>query len=133
MSILDDAIECVVAFLDAMERRDLATAQNLIDETRLELVFPGDRRFRCLDDVVANSAGRYRSVGKIIETRDAWLNANTVRVLITGTLYGKWHDGTPFSGIRFVDWFELTDGRIVRQHVWNDAAERLVMEKEVRK
>jgi hypothetical protein len=40
-----------------------------------------------------------------------------------GTLHGVWLDGTPFEGIRFIDRFELADGRIQRQDVWNDMAE----------
>ena len=40
-----------------------------------------------------------------------------------GTLNGEWPDGQAFSGIRFIDRFEITQGRITRQQVWNDIAE----------
>ena len=40
-----------------------------------------------------------------------------------GTLAGEWPDGTAFSGIRFIDRFEVTDGKITQQDVWNDIAE----------
>jgi hypothetical protein len=124
MTALVAAIEHAVAYLAAMERRDMDAAAALIDEMRLELVFPGDRRFTHLDEVVANSGSRYRHVGKTIQTRDAWDTDDGVRVLITGTLSGEWPDGTAFAGIRFADLFDLRDGRIIRQQVWNDTAER---------
>ena len=41
-------------------------------------------------------------------------------MLIAGTLHGEWLDGSRFEGIRFVDLFDLRDGRIWRQQVWND-------------
>ena len=39
-----------------------------------------------------------------------------------GGLRGEWTDGTPFSGIRYIDRFLIRDGRIVDQKVWNDLA-----------
>ena len=36
---------------------------------------------------------------------------------------GSWLDGSGFSGIRFVDRFELEGEPIVAQMVWNDIAE----------
>jgi hypothetical protein len=42
-------------------------------------------------------------------------------VYIRGTLHGQWPDGTDFAGIHFIDRFELRDGLIRRQNVWNDA------------
>ena len=45
-----------------------------------------------------------------------------VAVYISGTLHGEWTDGGPFEGIRFIDRFEVTGGKIVLQEVWNDLA-----------
>ena len=44
-------------------------------------------------------------------------------VYILGTLYGRWTDGSTFAGIRFVDRFEIREGLIVLQEVWNDIGE----------
>lgn len=126
MNTLDDAVDLVVAYLKAMENRDLATAQGFVAQTGLELVFPGDRRFSGLDEIRSNSAGRYGFVGKTITETDAWQNGETTRVMVQGTLHGEWRDGAPFEGIRFVDLFDLTAGKIRRQQVWNDTAERLI-------
>lgn len=126
MSALARAIDTVTTYLDAMERRDLDAARALVVPEGLELVFPGDRRFSDLASIVENSSGRYQRIGKRITGRDAWETGGHIRVMITGTLSGTWHDGTAFDGIRFVDWFELQDGLIARQHVWNDTGEALI-------
>jgi hypothetical protein len=44
-------------------------------------------------------------------------------VYVLGTLHGRWLDGRTFEGIRFVDRFEIRDGKIRSQEVWNDAGE----------
>lgn len=126
MITLDDAVDRVIAYLGAMENRDIATAQGLVAETDLELVFPGGRRFSSLDEIRRNSAGRYGFVGKTITGTDAWQKGRTTRVMVWGMLHGEWRDGQPFEGIRFIDLFDLVEGKIQRQEVWNDTAERLI-------
>ena len=32
-------------------------------------------------------------------------------------------DGTPYSGVRFIDRFTVRDGKLVDQRVWNDLAQ----------
>ncbi len=122
----ETAITRVLAYLDAMERRALDEAAQYVARTGLTLVFPGGRRFGSLEEIRGNSAGRYRKIGKRIGTTESWRTGDTERVLVTGTLYGEWPDGTPFEDIRFVDIFALQDGLILRQEVWNDTGERLV-------
>jgi hypothetical protein len=46
-----------------------------------------------------------------------------------GTLYGEWKDGTPFEGNRYVDRFVVRNGRIVKMDVWNDSAERILVQR----
>ncbi len=36
---------------------------------------------------------------------------------------GRWPDGRPFEGVRFMDRFEVAGGLVRRQEVWNDLAE----------
>jgi len=121
-----DALDRALAYLAAMEARDLESARHQVAEGDLELVFPGGRRFTRIDQIVQNSSGRYRLVKKRITGREAWASDGRVKVLITGTLYGAWPDGTPFENIRFADLFEFDGGRIVKQHVWNDAGEHIL-------
>ena len=117
------AIAICEAFLGAMERRDLDRARSFVAADGLEMVFPGGARYPGLDAMVAGAAGRYRFVGKHFDRRDSWGAEGRESVLIAGTLHGEWLDGSRFEGIRFVDLFDLRDGRIWRQQVWNDMGE----------
>ena len=120
--------DLAVAYLQAMEARDLDAARAMVVDGPMEIIFPGGRRFTGIDEIIQNSSGRYRVVRKRIDNRDMWRSGGRVRVMITGTLYGEWPDGTAFEGIRFIDWFEIEEApvpRISRQHVWNDSGERL--------
>lgn len=122
----DQAIASVEAYLAAMEARNLDLALTYVSSDELALTFPGARKFTRIEQILANSGGRYARIGKRITGRSGWVEGDKTRVMITGTLYGAWPDGTEFEDIRFVDIFALKDGRIVRQEVWNDAGERLL-------
>ena len=111
------AEEVVRAYLDAMERRDLAAAKALL-APGFHMVFPGDKRFTSLEQLVEHASGRYRSARKIYERFDCVGD----KVYCFGTLHGELLDGTPYSGIRFIDRFTVRDGRLVDQNVWNDMA-----------
>ncbi len=118
----DDAIRFANSYLAAMEARDLeAAAKYLADQP--VLTFPGGVVFRSISEIVSNSGSRYARVGKTIETWDAFESNDCWIVYCRGTLHGEWRDGRSFSGIRFIDRFEIDDGGIRRQDVWNDAAE----------
>jgi len=110
----------VRAYLDAMERRDLATAKSFL-APGFFMVFPGNKRFDSLEQLVASAKGRYRSARKTYERYEAAGNV----MYCYGTLHGELLDGTPYSGIRFIDRFTVKDGKLVDQMVWNDMAEVL--------
>ena len=110
-------------FLSAMEARDLETARTLL-AAAFTMVFPGSRPMQSLEEMIEWARPRYRFVTKSHEGLDAVPGDGTrATVYCRGTLSGEWPDGTPFSGIRFIDRFELVAGRIARQDVWNDVAE----------
>jgi hypothetical protein len=122
-----DPIEAAIAiarnYLEAMEARDLARAQTFVSP-RAVFVFPGGVERQDLAAIVAGSATRYQFVGKHVEGYEAAEAADgLVSVYVRGTLHGRWLDGSSFDGIRFIDRFEIRDGLIVRQDVWNDAGE----------
>lgn len=112
--------ETVRQYLAAMERRDLAAAKALL-APGFTMLFPGGRRFDTLEALVDWAKHRYRSARKTYERFDACGEA----VYCFGTLYGERLDGTPYSGIRFIDRFTVRDGRLVDQRVWNDMGELL--------
>lgn len=112
------------AFLEAMERRDLAAARGFLADD-FSMLFPGGAAFARLEDLVAHGAGRYRWVKKRIERVDEAAAGGETAVYLFGTLYGEWPDGAPFDGIRFVDRFTVRGGKLADQKVWNDMGEQL--------
>ena len=116
------ASEVVAAFLQAMQARDLPSAQGFL-APGFVMCFPGGARFNTLEDLVAWGRTRYQDVTKQFERFDeCWASEGTV-VYCHGTLQGHWLDGSAFSGIRFIDRFLVQGGQLVRQDVWNDLAE----------
>jgi ketosteroid isomerase-like protein len=113
-----DAKTLVRDYLAAMEARDLPRAQAML-APGFAMVFPGDVRMTSLAQVLDWAAPRYRWVKKRFDRFDA---AGDV-VYCIGTLYGEWPDGSVFEGIRFIDRFEVRDGKLAQQDVWNDMGE----------
>ncbi|MHA7880539.1 MAG: nuclear transport factor 2 family protein [Saccharospirillum sp.] len=117
----EDAAERVHQYLAAMERRDLEAAQGFLAENFV-MTFPGSGEMTSLTQLVEFARGRYRFVEKTFTATDVAYGMERVVVTCHGTLAGEWMDGTPFSGVRFIDRFELQDNDITRQDVWNDLA-----------
>ena len=117
-----DAAETVKAYLAAMEARDLAGARGFLARD-FTMTFPGGARFHTPEELVEWARSRYRRVGKTYETVEAFRAGADEIVYCIGSLHGEWPDGTPFSGVRFIDRFTVRDGTIIDQQVWNDLAE----------
>jgi ketosteroid isomerase-like protein len=115
---LSKAEQLVRDFLAAMERRDLAAAKTFL-APGFFMVFPGGARFDSLEALVESARSRYRSAKKTYERFDTFDGG----VYCFGTLHGELLDGTPYSGVRFIDRFTVRDGKLVDQRVWNDLAE----------
>ena len=114
-----DASAVVRAFLEAMQSRDLEAAQRFL-APEFAMHFPGSGPLHRLQELVDWSRTRYKHVGKTFERfEECWGEDRTV-VFCSGTLHGEWLDGNKFEGIRFVDRFEVSDGLLQRQDVWND-------------
>ena len=119
---LPDPTKIVTSYLAAMEARELDTAKDMLGNG-FQMVFPGTSPMTSLTELVAWAKGRYRFVRKTIEIVEAFHSSGVAVVYVRGTLRGEWPDGSPFDGIRFIDRFEVSGGKIVRQDVWNDIAE----------
>lgn len=50
---------------------------------------------------------------------DRWIESGP-SVVSVGTLYGVDDDGEPFEGVRYVDVYEVENGKITRLDIWND-------------
>ena len=111
-------------FLALMEAREVEAAAALLAPD-VEMLFPGGARFERLEDLIGWARTRYSRVAKRIDRVDTAPARGGTVVVVQGVLYGEWTDGTAFDGIRFIDWFELEDGLIRRQHVWNDLADAM--------
>jgi limonene-1,2-epoxide hydrolase len=117
-----DATALVRQFLELMQARNLDAASALL-APKFVMQFPGNARMHQLDELVAWAKDRYSNIAKDYERFDeSWADGVTV-VYCSGTLNGLWLDGSSFQNIRFIDRFEVADGQIQRQDVWNDLAE----------
>ena len=114
----ETAAETVTRFLRLMEARDLAGAQALL-APGFRMVFPGGAEMARLEELIAWAKDRYRWVRKTFDR----VESSDRAVWVSGTLAGEWLDGRAFDGIRYVDRFEIENGLIVRQDVWNDMGE----------
>lgn len=109
-------------YLAAVEARDLPRAKAFLAEG-MEMIFPGGKRPPNLEQLVANSSGRYQRIGKTIDGVDLCPAGDLTIAYCYGRLHGIWPDGEAFEGIRFIDRFEIRDGKIQVQWVWNDSGE----------
>ncbi|MDA8817405.1 nuclear transport factor 2 family protein, partial [Planktomarina sp.] len=110
-------------YLSAMEARDLAKANTLLAQG-FTMSFPGTRPMTTLDELIQWSEPRYKFVTKTYEGFDALQSPGDASIVYCrGTLQGEYSDGGRFEGIRFIDRFEVIDGKITKQDVWNDMAE----------
>ena len=117
-----DAERIAVTFLNTMELRDLDASQAAI-AADFTMVFPGAAKYTRLEDLVEGAKGRYKWVAKRIQGVDASGSGGNAVVWVRGTLYGENVAGAKFEGIRFTDRFQIRDGLLVSQDVWNDLAE----------
>ena len=91
-----------------------------------EIYFTGKTSMSHPREMAAYNASRYNWVKKKFRTLDVAPAGDHIVAYGTGTLYGEWPDGTPFEGNRYVDRFEVRDGKITRIDVLNDSAERIL-------
>ncbi len=120
-----DPVALVRGFLGAMEARDLGAARGFLGDG-FAMTFPGGVRMETLDELVAFARPRYRRVSKTYDAFDTGLSGDRTIVHCHGTLSGEWPDGETFAHIRFIDRFEIENGKLMRQDVWNDLAESRV-------
>ncbi len=115
---LPNPAETVRRFLAAMEARDLDTASGMLGAD-FTMTFPATPPMTALTELIDWAAPRYRFVTKTYEGFGAMQSEGEAAIVYCrGTLSGEWPDG-----IRFIDRFEVIQGLLIRQEVWNDIAE----------
>lgn len=118
-----DPAQIVTDYLAAMEARELDKARAMLGDG-FTMTFPGTAPMATLEELIEWSRPRYKFVTKTYDGFDAMQSAGDAAIVYCrGTLQGEYHDDSRFEGIRFIDRFEIEDGKITRQDVWNDMAE----------
>ena len=92
----------------------------------MRIPFTGGRHMPTPQDITAFNGLRYAWVKKALGQFDWTERDDHTVVYSNGTLYGEWPDGSSFSGNRYLDRFEVRNGKITRMDVWNDSAEWLL-------
>ncbi len=116
------AIHIVKKYLDAMLKHDVIAASEFIHPDA-KIVYPGGKIFNAIATLSASSSKKFKTLIKNYERFEGFEQDHHSVVYVLGTLDGTWPDDTSFNGIRFIDRYEITDGRITSQEVWSDSAE----------
>lgn len=120
----EQLIDFARTYLQQCEDGELdKAARALADE--VTLVSPGGGRFGSLEERAQASNARFRWVKKRIDRWDVLREDGKSTVYCTGTLYGEFPNGKAFEDVRFIDRFEIVEGQITLQEVWNDLGEVL--------
>ncbi len=119
------ARDIVEQFLIASMVPDPETAATFLSDD-VVIHFTGKTRMSHPSEMAAYNAKRYKWVKKNMERTDVAPGPDSIVVYGIGTLYGEWLNGVAFEGNRYVDRFEIKDGKIVKIDVWNDSAERIL-------
>jgi phenylpyruvate tautomerase PptA (4-oxalocrotonate tautomerase family) len=112
----------VESFLDLMQRRDLVSAKQWLSDD-FRMTFPGGVVMKKLEELLQWASSRYARVSKVYEQFDQCWRGDSEVVYCFGYLEGQWLDGSEIRNVRFIDRFEVANGKIYRQDVWNDLAE----------
>ncbi|AXS42709.1 nuclear transport factor 2 family protein [Breoghania sp. L-A4] len=120
----------VYDYLEASMKPDPDLAATYVADT-VTITFTGGRTFDHPSGPTGFNAKRYKWVKKRMDTFDVAEGPNGTVVYSVGTLYGEWPDGTPFEGNRYVDRFEVENGKITKMDVWNDSAERILIRMDI--
>ena len=128
-NIIEQAKHIVKQFLDASMVPDPETAYTFMSE-EVDITFTGGMKFEHPKQSSAFNATRYKWVKKKVGLLDACMDGNVIVVYSFGTLYGEWPDGRPFEDNRYIDRFEIENGKIVKMDVLNDSAELILAAKD---
>ncbi|MDA8501973.1 MULTISPECIES: nuclear transport factor 2 family protein [unclassified Citrobacter] len=122
MTESENAVAIVKAFLVASMIPDAERAATFT-HPEVKITFTGRREMAGAADIARFNGERYKWVKKALGEFDAVAHEDCVVVYSNGTLYGEWPDGRAFAGNRYIDRFEVREGKITHMDVWNDSAE----------
>ncbi|MBM3504345.1 MAG: hypothetical protein FJX65_10765 [Alphaproteobacteria bacterium] len=122
-SAMGEASKFCLRYLRLMEESKYDAAKAML-ASDFWTVFPGDRRFTNIDELLDSMLKRYPYPLKTFHRFDeAPAPAGGTIVYCYGTLRGKTLDGREYAGIRFIDRMTVRGGKVLDQMVWNDRGE----------
>lgn len=114
------AARAAIDFLRTTEARDETEARRRVG-SGFAPRFPRGRNYDSLETWLAASRQSYKFMRKKFQRIDVALTGPSVAVVYCyGSLHGEYLDGRVVEGTRFIDRFEVRDGLICEQDVWND-------------
>jgi len=120
---LPDPCEIVNTFLHHLGSRDLNKAREYC-HSDFQMIFPDSAPMTTLEALMDWSSQRYTSIEKNNMTFEALHSPGDESIVYCrGTLSGVFRNGSKFNNVRFIDRFELINGTITQQQVWNDLGE----------
>ncbi len=115
----DQAADIVSAYLTSTNEGDLKAASCFLGNN-FEMTCPGNIKFKALAEFSEWTQNRYSKVLKNILSKNVSFRGLDSTVFFHGTLSGTWHNGYDFSDVRFIDRFDVSEGLINSQEIWND-------------
>jgi hypothetical protein len=114
------AARAAIDFLRTTEARDEPEARRRVGPGFAPR-FPRGRHYDSLETWLAASRQSYKFMRKKFDRIDVALIGEAHAVVYCyGSLHGEYLDGRTVNGTRFIDRFEVRNGLICEQDVWND-------------
>ena len=119
---MPSAVDVVKTFLGAMGKRDFATMETVM-APNFKMTVTGGSVFSHPRDFAAQSKARQKSAIKTTDRYDEIPTANGAIVYSIGSMAGEWNNGKKYQDVRYIDRFEIVNGKIADMNVYSDMAE----------
>lgn len=119
---MPSAVDVVKTFLDAMGKRDFAAMETVM-APNFKMTVTGGSVFSHPREFAAQSRGRQKSAIKTTDRYDEIPTATGAIVYSIGSMAGEWNNGTTYQGVRYIDRFEIVNGKIADMNVYSDMSE----------
>jgi ketosteroid isomerase-like protein len=119
---MPSVVDVVKTFLEGMSKRDFA-AMEAVMAPNFKMTVTGGSVFKHPRDFAAQSRARQKSAIKTTDRYDEIPTATGAIVYSIGSMAGEWNNGTTYRDIRYIDRFEIVNGKIAEMNVYSDMAE----------
>jgi limonene-1,2-epoxide hydrolase len=119
---MTSATDVVRSFLEAMGQRDFAAMEKVMAPS-FKMTVTGGAVFTHPREFAAQSRAKQKSAKKTTDRYEEIASGAVTVVYAIGSMAGEWNNGATYAGIRYIDRFEVADGKITDMNVWSDMAE----------